>query len=101
MTVKESALFPLDEVTLAMLEASLRVTIDHDDDGSPFVVGEGVTMSTALAFASGYDPDYVAEIDERTEDVLIPLWSEKDVIESLIHEVRRLRALLPEHTETS
>jgi hypothetical protein len=92
--------FPVDDVTLNLLEHALQARLSYDDEGAVVVEGAEMTVPALLDFLSGYDASKsVPVVDEDgytvpdiTEYVGGPLYSRDDVIAALIHEVRRLRA---------
>lgn len=98
----ELARFPVDDVTLDLIEHALGASLCFDS-GDPEVVGADMTLSDLLRFLSGYDPSkarLVAEGDPGIPGIggaevweyPDPVYSEHDVIQALLDEVRRLRA---------
>lgn len=95
--IHNSDVFPVDELTLSMLEASLDTVFDTvDENGDPYVSDGRYTLQSFLRFASGYSPELLVQVDEIGEIFEYPdsQFTEKDVIRSLIHEVRSLRSML-------
>lgn len=104
--------FPTDDLTLDMVEASLAYVLAVDNETSEIVpVDPDVTpMHALLDFLSGTTNDPLGLVEhhgmvetffgsaEMTVDPR-PTYSERDVIAALIHEVRRLRATTPAPTE--
>lgn len=85
--------FPVDEVTLSLMEASLDVAYDDvDDEGGPIVSDGRYTFHKFLEFMSGYNPELLIPLEETGWfEYPDPQYTYKDVIRSLIDEVRRLR----------
>jgi len=92
--------FPTDDVTLSALEHALGATLTYDDtvddDGDPVprIEGADYSLTQLLDFMSGYDPTQSIPVDGK--DYLLdytggPLYSERDVIASLVTEVRHCR----------
>lgn len=86
--------FPVDELTLSMLESSLDAHFDGvDENGDPTVSDGRATLSRFLGFMSGYNPELLTPVDGRDDwmEYPEPQFTEKDVIRSLIAEIRKLR----------
>lgn len=98
------AQFPVDAMTLDMVEASLAycLTIDKET-GEPVPIDpEVVSLSSLLDFLSGTTTDPLGVVEHHGEvETFIgpakltvdprPHYSQRDVIQALINEVRRLR----------
>lgn len=92
--------FPVDDVTLNMLEHSMRGAYTVDHDGTHHLVGAEYSTPQLLDFLSGYDPEKVVPLKDEdgydipnfVEYVGGPVYSRDCVIKALIKEVRRLRA---------
>lgn len=86
--------FPLDDLTLTMIESSLDTRMECDPGGEPHPEGDGFTLVHLLKFLSGES----ATSEEGSVTVVEkPQYSEGDLIRALVSEVRRLRAKLPEN----
>lgn len=88
--------FPLDDSTLSFLKSCLRTTIEIDADGNPQTPDGQFTISQALGFLSGVGDNPAVAVRPGFDEVRASVWSESDLIEALIHEVERLRAIVPE-----
>jgi hypothetical protein len=93
--------FPTDDVTLDALEHALggHLIFDEPADGTelvPRLEGADYSLSQLLDFYSGYDPKLSVPTDhpDTYEYVGGPLYTERDVIRSLIVEVRNCRTPL-------
>lgn len=82
--------FPVDDMTLDLLEQALEGTLVMADDEEP----TGSCVGRFLDFMSGYDPAKVVEIDSVFSEYPDPTYHEHDVIRALIAEVRTLREAL-------
>jgi hypothetical protein len=85
--------FPVDDITLDLLEHALDARLTFTEDGTLTHVGADMTVPQLLDFLSGYDPS----LSEPTEhpDIKVyphPIYHEHDVLRALVAEVRRLRA---------
>lgn len=87
--------FPTDETTLSMLEVAMQSYFTCDEEGNHELHGE-FQMATLLEFLSG--PSNYSNIDDDERFVFRhePMYSEHDVIQALIDEIRRLRAATPD-----
>lgn len=97
--------FPTDPMTLDMVEASLAFRLTVTDDGQPVPVDpDVVSLASLLDFLSGTSTDPLGVVEHLGETATAfgqldtsfdprPTYSEKDVIQALIDEVRALRAL--------
>lgn len=83
--------FPTDETTLSMLEVAMESYFTCDEEGNHELHGE-FQMATLLEFLSGPSKYSNIEDDERFAFRHEPMYSEHDVIQALIDEIRRLRA---------
>lgn len=85
---------PLDEFALSMMEEAMEATLGIDVNGEPYLERGEFTLDSLLEFwsesgeyqFSGYTSDDIP-IYLRTT----PRFSERDLIQALIDEVRRLR----------
>lgn len=85
--------FPVDNTALDRIEHAMKAALICGEDGNPEVVNADYTINDLLHFYSGYDqarevPTERIGVFEYTGF----LFHEKDIIASLIAEVRRLRA---------
>lgn len=90
--------FPTDDLTLNHLEHAMLGYYTVDSDGTHHLVGADFTVSQFLEFLSGYDENK-AVFDKYIGAVpcfIYPdqIYSEYDVLEALIAEIRWLRGLL-------
>lgn len=82
--------FPTDDVTLHMLERAVNTTVDARDEGE-------FTLPQLLDFLSNYEPGRSIDTGDRIDGIPLfvhpdQIYSESDVIRSLITTVRDLRA---------
>lgn len=100
---KRQETFPLDEITLSLVESSLYVTFSDeiDERGCPVTVDGGITLTSLLAFMSGDQSDADHPLVRGVSVIPGTHWSERDLLKSLVSEVRRLRALVPEESRTA
>ncbi|OZE77203.1 hypothetical protein CH305_18370 [Rhodococcus sp. 15-649-2-2] len=82
--------FPTDDVTLHMLERAIDTTADARDNGE-------FTLPQLLDFLANYDPARSVDTGDRIDGIPVfdhpdQIYSESDVIRSLIATVRGLRA---------
>jgi hypothetical protein len=90
--------FPVDDITLDLIEHSMQGAYRVDPDGTHHLVGSDMTLSGLLQFFSGYNPEFVEQyVDEdgfEVPDLTVypyPVYSHESVIQALIDEIRRLR----------
>ncbi len=90
--------FPVDDITLGLVEHSLDAAFEVDGDGTHCVVGADMNLMQLLDFLSGYDEtkqqQVVNQYDQPLDDIFeYPglIYHPNDVIRSLIAEVRLLR----------
>lgn len=89
--------FPVDDTTLAAVEYTLDVALDVGPDGPVAVQRDGqpadMSLPRLLEFLSGPSDTTttVIDVDVEVEERVRPMYSERDVIRSLITEVHRLR----------
>lgn len=94
--------FPVDDVTLNLLEHALEARLTIDDEGHHVVVGADMSVNRLLDFLSGYDETKVEVLREGTDEggwagaeiaeyTGGQLYTRDCVIRALIAEVRRLR----------
>ena len=82
--------FPTDETTLSMLEVAMKSYFTCDEEGNHELHGE-FQMATLLEFLSGTSNYSNIDGDKRFVFRHEPMYSEHDVIQALIDEIRRLR----------
>lgn len=82
--------FPVDDVTLDLLEKAVATTADDPEPGR-------ITLFRLLEFLSGHDRSMDVEIEPGVIDATAggPIYSPHDVIAALIVEIRRLRDQRP------
>lgn len=90
--------FPVDDVTLAAVEYALETALNDDPDNPRPVLPDGtladMSLPRLLEFLSGpSDTTTVMTLSNGTEveGRVLPMYTERDVIRSLITEVHRLR----------
>ncbi len=81
--------FPLDTLTLEILEKSLDVTIDNRPDGE-------FTLSQFLEFMSGFEHKQARDTGETIDGIPVYLhpdqrYTESDVIRALVGQILKLR----------
>lgn len=93
--------FPVDPLTLDMVEASLKYCLTIDEEtGDPVPVDpDVVSLSDLCDFLSGTSTDPLGQVEFDGEIDGIkwytdhrPHYSERDIIQALIDEVRKLRS---------
>lgn len=102
MTEKTLPNFPVDDMTLNLIEHALSGSYMMNDDGEPVLVGADMSLDQLLDFLSGYDPElavpYLDDDGNEIPDATLyphPLYHPYDVIRALISEVRRLKVYEP------
>ena len=89
MTLPE---FPVSDDVLDSIEHALGGSYEFTSDDQPKLVGADFSLSQLLEFYSGYSPEKLQPTDDPQVFVYPePVYTERDVIRSLIKEVRRLR----------
>lgn len=90
--------FPVDDVTLDLVEHSLGAAYDADEDGDNVLVGADMNLHQLLGFLDGtaeVEHERKQAADVRGEHVVdmtdMTSYHVNDVIRALIAEVRRLR----------
>lgn len=85
--------FPLDDVTLALIEHSLDAVYIIDNNGDPINVGSDMSLSKLLEFLSGPSDEIFEGVVGETEIVYLttPQYSVDDVIRAMITEIQNLR----------
>lgn len=89
--------FPVDDVTLAAVEYALDTALNDDPDNPRPVLPDGtladMSLPRLLEFLSGPSDTTttVIDVDVEVEERVRPMYSERDVIRSLITEVHSLR----------
>jgi hypothetical protein len=90
--------FPVDDVTLAVLEHALGGSYTVGEDGQPRLQGADCSVSRLLEMLSGYDESKLVpalnEYDTPIPDTFEypdPVYHINDVVRALIAEVQRLR----------
>lgn len=86
--------FPVDDLTLELIEDSLKGSFVVDDDGNHVLVGGDFTFSQLLDFFSGYDPANVETADGDIDTHQCQIYHYTDVIQAMINEIRVLRKRL-------
>lgn len=92
--------FPVDDLTLDMVESSLNYSLTYRDENGelldePIGVGAEVSLHSPLDFLSGTATDPLGVVrcaDDGVFDDPRQHFSKEDVIRALIHEIRRLRS---------
>lgn len=94
--------FPVDDVTLDLVEHALGASYTMVDGETMSVTGADMNLSQLLDFMAGYDPtkQVITQTYEDGSPMIVeyqgdPLYERDDVIRSLIDEVRRLRKEQP------
>lgn len=87
--------FPLDEVTLSNLEHALHGHYVIDEDGQHLLEGSEFTVAGLLDFLSGWDDAKLVDHGDGWSEYEGQVYHEHDVIQAMITEIRRLRALHP------
>lgn len=82
--------FPTDDVTLHMLERAIATAVDAREEGE-------FTLPQLLDFLSNYEPERSIDTGDRIDGIPLffhpdQVYSESDVIRSLIATVRCLRS---------
>jgi hypothetical protein len=90
--------FPVDDVTLNLVEHAIDAVAEVDEDGTHRLVNADMNLPQLLNFLSGYDESKLRqamnEYDQPVPDIFEypdAIYHPFDVIRSLIAEVRRLR----------
>lgn len=94
--------FPLDDVTLNLIEHALGGCFEVDEIGNHALVGADMNLTQLLGFLSGADADIdeakrLADLSGR--DIIDmsdhPTYSLNDLVGALVAEVKRQRLLIP------
>ena len=84
--------FPVSDDVLDSIEHALQGAYEVTPEGEHRLVGADFSLSQLLEFYSGYSPEKLQPTDDPQVFVYPePVYTERDVIRSLIKEVRRLR----------
>lgn len=83
--------FPVDDQTLDLILDALKVSFVFAEDGTLDLVGGEFTLSSLLEFYSGYGETNLVDEGDGNYLYLEPLYTETDIIRSLIDEIKRLR----------
>lgn len=88
--------FPVNDEILELLLHSLNGAYDVTEDGEWVLTGAEFSLNDLLEMLSGYQPEEVKHLEDNVvEYVGGTLFHQDDVIRSLVHEVKRLRVLVP------